>query len=126
MTQKRKLDGLLMVAITLVALLHFSPWRTGGQGNNRVTIVSAASFTPAVAPDSIATAFGSGLAAQTQAASRQPLPTALAGTMARVNGQLLAGLFFVSPFQINFLLPAGLASHNRTIVRDSVLKLTVV
>lgn len=112
MTQKRKLDGLLLGAITLVALLHFSPWSTTGQSGNHVTIVSAASFTPAVAPGSIVTAFGAGLALQTQAATSLPLPNSLAGTTVKLtdpnNRIFFPDLFFVSPFQINFLMPVGI------------------
>jgi len=69
--------------------------------------VSAASFSAdALAPQAIAAAFGTGLATTTMAASSIPLPTELAGTKVRVNG-VLAPLFFVSPTQLNFLVPEG-------------------
>jgi uncharacterized protein (TIGR03437 family) len=80
-----------------------------------VTAVSAASFAgPPLAAESIVAAFGTNLASATQAAIATPLPTALAGTTARVKDSLgverLAPLFFVSPSQLNLLLPAGTAS----------------
>jgi uncharacterized protein (TIGR03437 family) len=77
--------------------------------------VSAASYNNAViAPDSIAAAFGSGLATTIQIASVLPLPTTLAGTRVSVRdsagSERLAQLFFVSPTQVNYLLPAGTAN----------------
>src|SRR5262245_8800044 len=96
----------LIIACSLVTLIV--PWQTRSQNNNRVAVVSAASYEKAVAPDSIATAFGAQLAAQMQLAASQPLPTSLGGTVVKVNGQS-CGLFFVSPSQINFLVPAQTA-----------------
>jgi uncharacterized protein (TIGR03437 family) len=73
--------------------------------NNSVITISAASFElAALAPDSIAAAFGSRLATQIAVATSLPLPTELGGTTVEVNGRR-AGLFFVSPDQINYLIP---------------------
>ncbi len=74
------------------------------------TAVSAASFGQGSAPESIATIFGVGLARSAQVATTLPLPTTLAGatvTVARLGGgrPQPAPLFFVSPNQINFLVP---------------------
>jgi uncharacterized protein (TIGR03437 family) len=67
---------------------------------------SAASFSvDALAPETIAAAFGTGLASGTQVAGATPLPTELGGTKVYVNG-VPAPLFFVSAGQINFLVPA--------------------
>src|SRR5262249_8636574 len=79
---------------------------------------SAASFrTNAVARESIASIFGSALATETQAAAAIPLPTTLANTSVRVRdgagNESLAPLFFVSPAQINLLIPAGAATGER-------------
>jgi hypothetical protein len=56
---------------------------------------------------------GSDLATSARAATT-PLPTALANTSIRVRDsagvERLAPLFFVSPTQINFLVPAGVAN----------------
>lgn len=78
-----------------------------------VFTLSAASYEPAVTPDSIATAFGAQLATATATGNDTDpntpgvqLPTTLGGTFVEVNGQR-AGLFFVSPTQINMLIPAN-------------------
>lgn len=77
--------------------------------------VSSASYTGAtLAPNSMVSAFGSGLATQTQVANKQPLPMELAGTVVTIQdsqGQTLpAPLFFVSPLQVNYLLPEKVMS----------------
>ena len=70
-----------------------------------VSAVSAANFSAdALAPEAIAAAFGTNLATATVVANTTPLPTELAGTKVRVNGEL-APLFFVAPSQVNFLIP---------------------
>jgi uncharacterized protein (TIGR03437 family) len=86
--------------------------------------VSAASYQPAVAPDAIVAGFGTNLAASTQASNTLPLPTTLAGTTIRVRDRLgmerVAPLFFVSPTQVNYLIPTGTATGAAfaTIVRS--------
>lgn len=58
-------------------------------------------------------AFGTNLAAATQAAVSPPLPTTLGGTTVKVRDssgtERLAPLFYVSPTQINYLVPEGAA-----------------
>ncbi|HKQ75263.1 MAG TPA: ThuA domain-containing protein [Blastocatellia bacterium] len=76
---------------------------------------SAASFrTSGVARESIASIFGSALSNETQAAEAIPLPTTLANTSVRVRdgagNEIPAPLFFVSPTQVNFLIPSGSAN----------------
>ena len=70
---------------------------------------SAASYEARLMPNGIATAFGTGLATGTQAAGTIPLPTALLETRVYVrdgNGiETQAQLFYVSPTQVNFLMP---------------------
>jgi uncharacterized protein (TIGR03437 family) len=69
--------------------------------------VSAASYAlESVAPEAIVAAFGSRLATTTAAATRLPLPTSLGGTSVQVNG-VPAPLFFVSPLQVNFMIPSA-------------------
>lgn len=80
-----------------------------------LTGVSAASFkVDSLASESIAALFGSALSGATEAAVASPLPTSLAGVSVKVkDGQgteRLAPLFFVSPTQINLLIPPGSAS----------------
>ncbi|NOT62067.1 MAG: hypothetical protein HOP19_17780, partial [Acidobacteria bacterium] len=82
--------------------------------------VSAASYqADALAPDSIVAAFGADFTSQTVAARTSPLPTSLGGITITVrdrnNLERMAALFFVSPNQINYLMPAGLASGLATV-----------
>jgi len=77
-----------------------------------VVLTNAASFaTGAVAPDSIASAFGTNLATATASSGSSPLPTSLGGTYVRVIDSAgtgrRAGLFFISPSQVNLLVPAA-------------------
>jgi hypothetical protein len=77
-----------------------------------VASLSAASFSAGeLASEVIAAAFGAGLAITTQAAATIPLPTSLAGTTVSVKDgagvERFAPLFFVSPDQINYLIPEG-------------------
>ncbi|MBL8170756.1 MAG: hypothetical protein JNJ50_21525 [Acidobacteria bacterium] len=74
------------------------------------TVVSAASYQGTeIAPGSIVSVFGEGLATASESANSLPLPTTLAGTRVVVlddaKREHAASLFFVSPSQINFLLP---------------------
>jgi uncharacterized protein (TIGR03437 family) len=83
--------------------------------------VSAASFNPgALAGDSIVAAFGAEMAAVTEVASATPLPTTLGGTTVKLRDsagtERNAAIFFVSPGQINFLMPAGLAGGDGLVI----------
>ncbi len=74
--------------------------------------VSAANYkASSIASKSIVSAFGTNLSSATLAASTIPLPTSLAGTTVQVqdsgNRFRFAPLFFISPSQINFQIPAG-------------------
>jgi uncharacterized protein (TIGR03437 family) len=100
---------------------------TGGKGGNAggsgafvadvagpLASVSAASFAGTeLAPESITAAFGAQLAAGVASAAVTPLPTMLAGASVRVTDSMgierPAPLFFVSPNQINYLVPAETA-----------------
>lgn len=89
-----------------------------------VSSISAASFSGTeLAADSIVAAFGSELATQTLAAPGLPLPTTLAGTTVRVRDsagmERLAPLFFVSPGQVNYLMPTGAAPGAATVTITS-------
>ncbi len=86
---------------------------------NTATTVSAASFNPRIAERSIVAAFGSGLSTTTESASFQPLPTELGGTKVivvdRTGVARNAPLFFVSPGQVNYQIPAGTAVGSATV-----------
>ncbi|MDX6611940.1 MAG: hypothetical protein QOD75_1126, partial [Blastocatellia bacterium] len=89
-----------------------------------LTILNGASFgnepatTEAVAPDSIAVARGGALAFSTQQSQRQPdgtFPLVVGGTQVTVNG-IPAQIFFVSPTQVNFHVPAATALGTAEVV----------
>ncbi len=67
-------------------------------------VSNGASFRQAFAPGMILSVFGAQLAPSTQSASTLPLPLALAGVSATVNG-IPAPLYYVSPGQLNIQIP---------------------
>lgn len=82
--------------------------------------VSAASYTgTAIAPESLASAFGISLATTFKAATALPLPTELEGTSIKVKDsagtERIAPLLFVSPGQINYQIPAGSSAGKATV-----------
>ncbi|MDX2029923.1 MAG: choice-of-anchor V domain-containing protein [Blastocatellia bacterium] len=85
-----------------------------------LSTVSAASFAAqgALAPETIAAAFGIGLAPSTLIAFSTPLPIQLGGTQVIVRDALgverTAPLFFASPTQVNYLIPAGTGAGTAT------------
>ena len=116
----------LMVAISAadiatpgnVDVIAFAPSPGGGGATMSVTVigqsttVSAASYSGGtLSSESIVSAFGLALATIIESAATIPLPTSLAGTTVKVKdsagGERLAPLFYVSPTQVNYLIPAG-------------------
>ncbi len=98
---------------------------TAPANKTSIACVSAASFVRnALATESIIAAFGDELAKSVEVAATQPLPTALAGTSVSLRDsagvERLAPLFFVSPGQINFQVPAGAAPGRAevSVIRD--------
>ncbi len=96
------------------------------QQNNPVPVVtvSAASYDPdAISAESIVAAFGTLLATTTEAAATNPLPTVIAGTSVIIKDsggvERPAPLFFVSPNQINYVVPAGTAAGHATVTVTS-------
>ncbi|MBI1764983.1 MAG: pre-peptidase C-terminal domain-containing protein [Acidobacteria bacterium] len=95
-----------------------------GSAPNAVASVSAASFSAdALAASSIVAAFGAKLATGSASSTAQPLPTTLAGTTVKVRDsagvERPAALFFVSPGQVNYLVPAGTANGTATVTVTS-------
>ena len=86
-------------------------------------VQSSAAPSVAVAPGSLATLYGSNLAAGTTQASALPLPTTLGGLTLSVTDatgtQLPATLSFVSPSQVNFVIPTGAALGDATFTASS-------
>jgi uncharacterized protein (TIGR03437 family) len=100
----------LTVALPLASALYAeAPFYTAG------SIVNAADNQPgALSPNALGTIYGTNLAYGTKTITSDDirgghLPTVLPGTGARVLiGGLVANLYYVSPTQINFLVPANL------------------
>jgi uncharacterized protein (TIGR03437 family) len=81
-----------------------------------VTIANAASFSSfAIAPNSTAAAFGANLANATLTAPSNDLPFVLGGVSVQVAG-VAARLAFVSPGQVNFVVPPGVAPADQVAV----------
>jgi uncharacterized protein (TIGR03437 family) len=85
-----------------------------------VSNVSAADYRGGLlAPEQIIAAFGLNLATATAAAATLPLPTLLGGTVIRVRDNAgtehLSPLFFVSPAQVNYLMPGGMVQGPATV-----------
>ncbi|MEP7343236.1 MAG: hypothetical protein ABI977_36255, partial [Acidobacteriota bacterium] len=85
-----------------------------------VAAVSAATFASgSLASEAIAALFGTGLASNTVSATTETLPTTLGGVQVQVKdasgATRTAPLFFVSPTQINFQIPAGTSTGSATI-----------
>lgn len=71
-----------------------------------VRTVNAGDYVATVAPDSLAATFGNQLSPTTVSATSLPLPLTLAGVTVMING-LSAPLLYVSPTQINYVVPAN-------------------
>lgn len=89
-----------------------------------VGFVSAASFRSGpVTPESIVSAFGYRLATGVVQNSSSPLPTSLGGTTVNVvdstGTSRLAPLFYVSPGQVNYEIPAATAAGVATVTIQS-------
>ncbi|HEX4950597.1 MAG TPA: IPT/TIG domain-containing protein [Blastocatellia bacterium] len=95
-----------------------------GTGRGRIvnaTTVSAASYAPgSVATEGIVSVFGEDFGTTTEAAKDTPLPTRLGDVRVYVTDanwvEREAPLFFVSPTQINYLVPEGTASGEAKVV----------
>lgn len=107
------MPGIILIMIVgAVAVFEQPGARAEIYQSGVVSSISAASFEPAeVAPESIVAAFGTSLANQTVIAGDVDpatpgiqLPTDLGGTTVEVNGRR-AELFFISPNQVNYVIP---------------------
>jgi uncharacterized protein (TIGR03437 family) len=127
-------DGLMdLVIASAPAMGNGSLWLAFNACNppsapNAAVTVNAASYAGvAAAPNSIASAFGTDLSNSTMAAQSQPLPSKLGDTEVLVKDskgvERAASLFFVSPLQVNYLIPADTANGIATItVRNGAVK----
>lgn len=109
-------DGMARTGMLLVAGHPITIKQAG-----KATVVSAASYSSSeVTAETIVAVFGVNLATTTQAATTLPLPTLIAGTAIKVKDSLSvlrdAPLFFVSPGQINYLIPSGTAAGSASVM----------
>lgn len=79
------------------------------------SVTDSATYGPRVAPGSLASIFGSGLASATAAATGFPVSTLLGGTTVSIGGTL-APLLYVSATQINFQVPKSTAAGTVNVV----------
>lgn len=127
-------DGLMDLAIAATPSLGghavwiaFNACQTPLAANAAVT-VNAASYTGvAAAPEAIVSAFGADLSNSTVNAPGLPLPTKLGDTEVIVKDskgvERFAPLFFASPLQVNYQIPAGTAIGIATItIRNGTTK----
>jgi uncharacterized protein (TIGR03437 family) len=103
-----------------------------------ISNVSAASFAGSISPDGIAAIFGTGLASSTLSATTTDLPIELGGVQVFVldagGTRRNAGLYFISPSQINFQVPSGTSAgtafiyvqSNGTVVGQSTANIATV
>jgi len=84
-----------------------------------VTTSATAGQIEPFAPDTIVSAYGANLAISTDPATVLPLPTSIDGTTVTITDSAgvsrLAPLFYVSPTQINYEIPAGTAPGTATV-----------
>jgi hypothetical protein len=124
----RRFDGqkallrFIPFALISAAFCIYSP-RSWSQSQTPVATISAANFRSTVAPDSIVASFGIQLATGIKVAETVPLPTSLLGTVVTVRDSsgaaLVASLLFVSPGQINYIVPAQAVAGAGTVVVTS-------
>jgi uncharacterized protein (TIGR03437 family) len=104
LTTETARKGTMIVAEQSVTILQSKP---------AVTVSGASYAREGLAPDAIASVFGEGLATATAQAQALPLPTTLGGTQVKITDskgvEHSAPLFYVSPLQINYLIPSEVA-----------------
>ncbi len=118
MNVRRHRSFALASLLTVVHFVWLCVWVVPGYGGVPLVaqgaLVNAATFVGGpIAPGSWASLFGERLASTLVVASTVPLPTSLGGTQVTVTDALgaerLARLQFVSPGQLNFLVPPNTA-----------------
>ncbi|HLK69256.1 MAG TPA: hypothetical protein VKU19_37750 [Bryobacteraceae bacterium] len=103
-------------AVAILAVLAAQPGASAQ--TSPFTVTSAASYQTTVAPDSLVSMFGANLAAAAASATLDAngqLPTQLGGISVLVDGQA-AALLYVSPLQVNFLVPGSTTPGNVSVV----------
>jgi uncharacterized protein (TIGR03437 family) len=113
---------LLCLMLATSAVIYRGP-AARAENQTQIVAVNAASYTSPLAPGAIAAAFGTQLSTRTEIADRLPLPDTLAGTSVKLidsrGVETQAQLFFVSPGQINYLVPDNLPTGPAQVVVSS-------
>jgi uncharacterized protein (TIGR03437 family) len=119
--------GRFALALGFLAALGAFEKRAHGQQTHQpliADVVNSASFAPNLAPGGFVTLTGSDLAPCSEAANTMPLPLEICQTKVVItpDGRLLK-LHYVSPEQINAVLPEDLNSgfHDVYVARDGVM-----
>ncbi|HEX5689212.1 MAG TPA: ThuA domain-containing protein, partial [Roseiflexaceae bacterium] len=103
----------------LLGGIEFAAGLKPGKCETLAAVSSASYRGERLARDSIVSLFGKDLAVGTQSAGVTPLPTTLAGTSLQIKDSTgvtqLAPLFFASPGQMNWLLPANISNGAATL-----------
>jgi uncharacterized protein (TIGR03437 family) len=111
--------GIAWSAAAAVCLITLSGAVGMAQPPKTLAVFNAAGSATVVAPGSLASAFGKQIGASTEAATILPLTTTLGGVRVSVmdsaKASRLALLFYVSPNQINFVVPDGTAAGMATV-----------
>ncbi len=106
-------------AAAVVSLVTFSGAVGLADPPKSLAVFDAAGSGTVVAPGSIASAFGKQIGASTESAHSLPLQTTLGGVSVSVMDSAkvsrLAPLFYVSPNQINFVIPDATATGMATV-----------
>ena len=110
--------GNLSKVVTLPAGTDLPVTMKPGPNIVRVQPAAAAVFPLSVAPRMIVSIFGDALAQSTVQAGSVPLPTTLSDAQVMLNGSALE-LFYVSPKQINAVLPDNAAGFMTVTVQNS-------
>lgn len=76
--------------------------------------LNAASFQQTVSPDALAATFGTSIGTSTAEATTLPLPTSMGGVSVTING-VTAPLVYVSPGQINYVVPSNVNPGTATV-----------
>jgi uncharacterized protein (TIGR03437 family) len=105
------------LAILYLTFLAVTTWAADAE---TAVVVSAASSTVGVAPDSLATVFGSNISTVTEAATGLPWPTRLGDVSVvyvtdSTPKMQMASIFYVSSTQMNIWIPPGVAPGPATV-----------
>src|SRR5260370_2811914 len=111
--------SMLWKAAAVVCLVTFCGAVGMADPRKTLAVINGASGGTVVASGSIASAFGKQIGVSTESAHSLPLPTSLGGASVSVMDSAkvsrLAPLFYVSPNQINFVVPDSTATGMATV-----------